>query len=135
MAIPLVKGEGRVKGDITFPEIGSSISWKTHALLSEKTDSLYTISMWETPTHSSRPISNVPFCHLDYIYVKLITSFCFIPIEAYYSFFYVTINTEQLHTAQGQRMSYSSVYASNLAQAYRCWILQVAWPLTSSLAF
>ena len=59
-------------------------NWQLHLIqiscyyLVKRTNSLYTIPTWETPTHSSRPSSNAPSCLLDYTQTKLITSFCFI---------------------------------------------------------
>jgi hypothetical protein len=92
----------RSPGDSTFPGSGSSISYKTQALLSQRTDSFCTKSTWETPTHSSKSSSNVLFCFVDYTQAKSITSFCFTPTEKYYSFFCVNISTKSSHTAQEQ---------------------------------
>lgn len=85
----------------------------------KRTNALFTIPTWETPTHSSRPSSNVTSCLLNYTQAELITSlfYFFIPIDAHGSFFYVTVNTQGFHTAQrAANVSYTSLYVSNPEQ-------------------
>lgn len=85
----------------------------------KRTNALFTIPTWETPTHSSKPSSNVTSCLLNYTQAELITSlfYLFTPIDSCGSFFYVTINTQGLHTAQrAENMSYKSLYTSNPEQ-------------------
>lgn len=62
---------------------------------------------------------NVTSCLLNYTQAKRITSlfYFFIPIDAYGSFFYVTINTQGLHSAQrAENVPYKPLYVSNPEQ-------------------
>lgn len=85
----------------------------------KRTNALFTIPTWETPTHSSRPSSNVTSCLLNYTQAELITSWFYFFYSHRVMWLILLCNykhTGITHCSKSRNMSYKSLYTSNPEQ-------------------